>query len=95
MTEEKMTDIKNDVTDIPSDRSDVKSNVIIDDGRIEQIGDYQGPEDLYQDLISRVRKYHPSDDISLTNCESLHYVHLYSYSSVHLAPLSTGRIPSH
>lgn len=65
MTEEKMTDIKNDVTDIPSDRSDVKSKVIIDDGRIEQIGDYQGPEDLYQDLISRVRKYHPSDDISL------------------------------
>ena len=40
MTEEKMTDIKNDVTDIPSDRSDVKSKVIIDDGRIEQIGDY-------------------------------------------------------
>ncbi len=42
-----------------------KKEVIIDDGRIEPIGDYQGPEDLYQDLIVRVRKYHPSDDISL------------------------------
>jgi len=39
--------------------------VVIDDGRIEQIGNYQGPDDLYQDLINRVRKYHPSDDISL------------------------------
>ncbi len=42
-----------------------KSGVVIDDGRIEPIGHYQGPEDLYQDLINRVRKYHPSDDITL------------------------------
>ncbi len=42
-----------------------KKGAVIDDGRIEPIGEYNGPEDLYQDLISRVRKYHPSDDISL------------------------------
>ena len=27
------------------------------------------PEQLYQELISRVRKYHPSDDISLIEKE--------------------------
>lgn len=39
--------------------------VVFDDGRIEAIQEFQSPEQLYQDLISRVRKYHPSDDISL------------------------------
>ena len=36
-----------------------------DDGKIEAIEEFQSPEKLYNDLISRVRKYHPSDDISL------------------------------
>ena len=36
-----------------------------DSGRIEDIAEYVSPEDLYGDLIERVRKYHPSDDISL------------------------------
>lgn len=43
----------------------VKTEVVIDDGRIEAIEEFQSPEILYQDLISRVRKYHPSGDISL------------------------------
>lgn len=38
---------------------------VIEDGKMEPVGDYRGPEDLYQDLIRRVKKYHPSDDISL------------------------------
>ena len=42
-----------------------KKGVVFDDGRIEAIQEFQSPEQLYQDLISRVRKYHPSDDISL------------------------------
>ena len=42
-----------------------KEDVIIDDGRIELIEEFQSPETLYQELITRVRKYHPSDDISL------------------------------
>ena len=42
-----------------------KKEVIIDDGRIESIEEFQAPETLYEELINRVRKYHPSDDISL------------------------------
>jgi len=45
--------------------SEVKTNVVIDDGRIEAIEEFKSPDALYQDLISRVRRYHPSDDISL------------------------------
>ena len=39
--------------------------LILDDGRIEAMKEYLSPEELYQDLISRVRRYHPSDDISM------------------------------
>ncbi|NLL77738.1 MAG: bifunctional (p)ppGpp synthetase/guanosine-3',5'-bis(diphosphate) 3'-pyrophosphohydrolase [Clostridiales bacterium] len=53
MTEEK----KQTTTDM--------SEVVFDDGRIEAIQEFQSPEQLFQDLIFRVRKYHPSDDISL------------------------------
>ncbi len=38
---------------------------VIDDGRIESIGEFISPEELFGDLISRVKKYHPSDDISM------------------------------
>ena len=38
---------------------------VLDDGRIESIQEFISPEELYQDLIERVRKYHPSDDISM------------------------------
>lgn len=36
-----------------------------DSRKIEDIEEFQSPEKLYSDLILRVRKYHPSDDISL------------------------------
>ena len=39
--------------------------LVMDDGRIESLGEFISPEELFADLISRVRKYHPSDDISL------------------------------
>ena len=42
-----------------------KGGLVLDDGRIEGIAEFQSPEELYGDLIKRVRKYHPSDDISL------------------------------
>ena len=42
-----------------------KTELVLDDGRIESIEEYTSPEELYEDLIVRVRKYHPSDDISL------------------------------
>ncbi len=47
------------------DNSQAKTEVVIDDGRIESIQEFQSPEQLYRDLILRVLKYHPSDDISL------------------------------
>ena len=37
----------------------------VDERRIEYIKEFQSPEDLYNGLIERVKKYHPSDDISL------------------------------
>ncbi len=41
------------------------TELILDDGAFEALQENQSPEQLYQELISRVRKYHPSDDISL------------------------------
>ncbi len=43
----------------------IKHEFVIDDGRIESLQEFLTPEQLYNDLIVRVRKYHPSDDISL------------------------------
>ncbi len=50
----------------PLDKSKtIKHEFVIDDGRIESLQEFLSPEQLYNDLIVRVRKYHPSDDISL------------------------------
>ncbi|MCQ2080653.1 MAG: bifunctional (p)ppGpp synthetase/guanosine-3',5'-bis(diphosphate) 3'-pyrophosphohydrolase [Lachnospiraceae bacterium] len=42
-----------------------QKEVIFDYGRIESIEEFQSPEQLYRDLLLRVRKYHPSGDLSL------------------------------
>ncbi len=42
-----------------------RTEVVIDDGHIQAMAEFKEPQELYQDLIDRVRKYHPSDDISL------------------------------
>ena len=42
-----------------------KETIGLDDGHIEQLAEFLPPDALYRDLIERVRKYHPSDDISL------------------------------
>lgn len=42
-----------------------RKQLVFDYGRIESIEEFQSPEQLYRDLLSRVRKYHPSDDLSL------------------------------
>ena len=36
-----------------------------DDGKIEATPEFQTPDKLYEELIHRVRRYHPSDDITL------------------------------
>ncbi len=41
-----------------------KKQLVFDNGRIEAMDEFLSPEELYEDLIKRVRKYHPSDDIS-------------------------------
>ena len=41
------------------------AELVLDDGRIEAMQEFISPDELYKDLISRVLKYHPSDDISL------------------------------
>ena len=35
------------------------------DNELENPADFTSPEELYQDLIKSIRKYHPSDDISM------------------------------
>ncbi|MBQ7972023.1 MAG: bifunctional (p)ppGpp synthetase/guanosine-3',5'-bis(diphosphate) 3'-pyrophosphohydrolase [Lachnospiraceae bacterium] len=43
----------------------IQHEFVIDDGRIEKQKEFVPPEQLYDDLILRVKKYHPSDDITL------------------------------
>ena len=42
-----------------------KIEEIFDDGKMSEYHEFVNPEDLYQELIQRVHKYHPSDDISM------------------------------
>lgn len=42
-----------------------KMDVIFDDGKISESQEFVNPDELYQELIKRVQKYHPSDDISM------------------------------
>ena len=42
-----------------------KNDEIFDDGKMSESHEFVDPEELYQRLISHVRKYHPSDDISM------------------------------
>lgn len=42
-----------------------KNEVIFDDGKISESKEFKNPDDLYRELIQRVHKYHPSDDISM------------------------------
>ena len=42
-----------------------KNELIFDDGKISRSQEFVNPEELYEELIRRVRKYHPSDDISM------------------------------
>ena len=47
------------------DLSNVHSLEIVDGHAVKAPKDYQNPEVLYDTLIKRVRKYHPSTDISM------------------------------
>ncbi|MDR2547633.1 MAG: bifunctional (p)ppGpp synthetase/guanosine-3',5'-bis(diphosphate) 3'-pyrophosphohydrolase [Lachnospiraceae bacterium] len=47
------------------DEGNISREVVIDDGRIGEITESQSPETLYQGLLSRILKYHPSSNLSL------------------------------
>ncbi len=42
-----------------------EGKLVIDNGMIEAVQEYLSPEELFEDLIGRVKKYHPSADIAL------------------------------
>ncbi len=42
-----------------------KNDIIFTDEKISESQDFTAPETLYQELIAHVRKYHPSDDVTL------------------------------
>ena len=46
-------------------KAEEKNDEIFDDGKMSESHEFVDPEELYQRLISHVRKYHPSDDISM------------------------------
>ena len=60
---------------------ELKPGVNFDDGRIETIAEFQSPDELYQELISRVLKYHPSSDISLIE-KAFQFAHQAHYDQV-------------
>ena len=45
--------------------AEAKNGCVFDDGKISKQQEFTSPDELYQDLIRRVQKYHPSDDISM------------------------------
>ena len=42
-----------------------KPELVIDDGRIEAMREFQSPEELYQNLLVRIQRYHPTTDCSM------------------------------
>lgn len=42
-----------------------KNQLAFDDGRISESQEFVNPDKLYQELVCRVQKYHPSDDITM------------------------------
>ena len=44
---------------------ELKKDVAAAEARIRKTDDFTSPEELYGELIASVKKYHPSDDISL------------------------------
>lgn len=42
-----------------------KKEIVLEESKISELKEFMAPEDLYQVLIRHVKKYHPSDDISV------------------------------
>ena len=46
---------------------------IVDGHAVQAPEDYQDPKVLYEALIKRIRKYHPSTDISMVEASDIAY----------------------
>lgn len=42
-----------------------KKEIVLEESKISELREFMAPEDLYQVLVRHVKKYHPSDDISV------------------------------
>ena len=51
-----------------------KNEVIFDDDKISKSEEFVNPDELYQELIRCVQKYHPSDD-------TVSYTHLRAHET--------------
>jgi len=60
-----MEDFTKSVEIIDGKLPEQKKELVFDDGRMKATKEFRSPEELYQDLIECVKKYHPSDDITL------------------------------
>ena len=54
-----------DVNVIAPSESGSRQLEMVDGHAIKAPADYQNPDELYQCLIERVRRYHPSADVSM------------------------------
>ena len=62
--EETRKDVQVESSSVQEEQEKLKS-VQRADAAVKSMSDFTSPEDLYQELISSVRKYHPSADISM------------------------------
>ncbi len=56
-------DLKSEATEVELHRLEVRANV--ETGGVVKTVDFREPEDLYRELVTRIRRYHPSADISM------------------------------
>ena len=59
------SDVSNRIAPESIMRNSAEGLEIVDGHAVKAPADYQDPEELYNLLISRVRKYHPSTDVSI------------------------------
>ena len=57
--------METDARDAKVKEEELEKEIAAVDASVKSMDDFTSPEQLYQELIASVRKYHPSDDISL------------------------------
>ena len=54
-----------DARDAKVKEEELEKEIAAVDASVKSMDDFTSPEQLYRELIASVKKYHPSDDISL------------------------------